>query len=297
MKIVLFGANNPSGAAFVEIVNANNSISLEVWGRNPPSHTSYKYVQCDLLRPFICDGKNLSGIIVSFAPIWLLATFLESIQTLGKDALTNIEGMVVCSSSSYLTKRFSYNTYDQELAQTLVDSHRKLASICGVNNIPCQILAPSLVYGNVGQYKDKNINKIVDILRHSPFILIPRRSGLRQPIHAFQLAKAAHVYALRLTDTTIGYCQLEALGGDTEISYLKMVGLIQANLAAKDTGRRCKVIEVPNRLFYALAALLLPINPKMFEALLRIQSNLSGFTKCHEILGESPQEFPIGSIQ
>jgi hypothetical protein len=72
-----------------------------------------------------------------------------------------------------------------------------------------------------------------------------------------------------------------ALGGVSELSYAVMLRALQQSLPQQDPARRCRVLSVPNRLFYAAAAPLLLQSPKAFEAVLRIDSDFSGFTPAH----------------
>ena len=48
---------------------------------------------------------------------------------------------------------------------------------------------PTLIYGSVANLQDKNISKLVKIIKLLPIIFLPNKSGLRQPIHINQLAK------------------------------------------------------------------------------------------------------------
>ena len=57
--------------------------------------------------------------------------------------------------------------------------------------------------------------------------------------------------------------------------------------------RHCRICEIPNRLFFLLAAPLLLRSPKAFEAVLRIGADLAGFTRSHQLLDQPPQPFPV----
>jgi hypothetical protein len=75
-----------------------------------------------------------------------------------------------------------------------------------------------------------------------------------------------------------------------------MLERLRASLPAGDPGRNCRLLGLPTRLTHALSAPLLLINPKLFEAVLRIGADLAGFTPAHRILGEAPQPFPLGPL-
>jgi hypothetical protein len=289
---ILFGSNNPTGASFLQI--AKNT-SIETWGRKAPINRENTHVFCDLSEDPQDRLKPLRGVLVSFAPIWLLAPFLRSISTHQPQILEGLVGVIACSSSSFMTKRFAFNKKDRDLALCLSEAHSILWTTCGNLGIPCQVLAPTLVYGSINGYHDKNISQIIEIMKRIPVICLPSESGLRQPIHASQLAKVALHQANRIfmnkwdkEDPLV-----LTIGGDEILTYESMVLKIRERLNKKASGRTCKVVRIPEKMFFLLSAPILPINPKVFEALMRMKSNLSGFSKAHEILGVDPQVFPI----
>lgn len=293
MKIILFGSNNPTGAAFLHISNED---SVEVWGRSKPVKSSKRpHIYCDLAKPPARIANRIHGIIVSFAPIWLLAPFLFHLINEDHGVIEDLRGVIACSSSSFMTKRFAFNAYDKKLSRCLEDSHDIIASICLRLNIPFQILAPTMIYGEVQGYSDQNLSKLVRLMRFMPLILLPKSNGLRQPIHASQLARVAYTQAdkMRTGSWESKEPQILTFGGDSILSYKNMLLAIKQTTASNDSAQRCHILTMPDTFFFLLIALLLPINPKLFEAILRINTDLSDFTMAHQILGEAPLRFPI----
>jgi len=72
-----------------------------------------------------------------------------------------------------------------------------------------------------------------------------------------------------------------------------MLRALQQSLPNADPARRCRVLLLPTRLFQAAAAPLLLHSPKSFEAVMRMSSDLSGFTPAHQLLKAKPQPFPV----
>lgn len=250
---------------------------------------------CNLADPLTWKPRPLNGVVVSFAPIWLLADFLSFIALNNPVLLSGLQGVIACSSSSYLTKKYSFNIMDQKLAATLEKAHAQLYSFCKFLSIPCQILAPTMIYGSIERYMDKNLGTLIRIMRRTPLIVLPETVGLRQPVHASQLACVALVKAQMILfgDWSEHEPFILTLGGDEILSYREMLTKLQGALRRDDAARKCRILSIPDRLFYALAAPLLPLNPKTFEAITRIKSNLSGFEKAHVILQEKPKLFPV----
>lgn len=246
-----------------------------------------------LLHP---DGDpSASCLWISFAPIWLFATFLERLALDHPDRLHGLLGVIACSSSSVITKRYAYNRWDRELVSRLMTAEDQLLATCKRLELPCRILRPTLVYGRVGSYADRNLSVVLQLMRHLPFIPVPSHTGFRQPIHASQLAAVALylVHQFIITPWSLSAPPYIALGGDSELSYTSMLRVLQQALPYNDPARRCYVLPIPNRLFHTTLSPLLLFYPKTFEALLRMGVDLSGFTPSHQILSRQPQPFPV----
>jgi len=161
--------------------------------------------------------------------------------------------------------------------------------------VSCRILQPTFIYGQVGPYGDRNLSRLLQLVRRIPCFPLPSETGLRQPIHASQLAAVALHSAEQLRRSGCGSSlpQRITLGGDTTLSYASMISALQHAQPVGDPARRCSLLPIPNRLFFSLSAPLLLRSPKAFEALLRMGANLSGFTPAHQLLGREPQLFPV----
>jgi hypothetical protein len=292
MTYTIFGCNNPSGAYFRDLASIS---SVEIWGRTKPIDGNSKYVYCDLKAEPEYPIHNIRGVLVSFAPIWLLSEYLSKVSVEQPESLKDLKGVIAVSSSSYLTKQFAFSHYDKNLARSLSEAHATIIHVCQSLKIHCQILAPTLVYGLKDGFKDRNISQIIKIMRFFPFVFLPKSTGLRQPIHASQLAQVAHNMAERILEGTWqnGNPLILTLGGDEIMSYSHMLTKIQRSLPINDAGRRCRLIEIPDRVFLIFFALLLPINTKLFEAIMRINSDLAGFSKANNLLAEKPKDFPV----
>jgi hypothetical protein len=300
----LFGASTPTGQAFRQLATSSSKgWALHCYSRRPPNPGSTNHL-ADFNDPesFQPAGSLLHpGLWISFGPIWLLAPFLEQLATHYPERLSGLNGLIACSSSSALTKRFAANRFDRELAARLTGAEDQLLSTCHRLKVTCRILRPTLIYGQVGPYGDRNLCRILQLMRRLPLLPLPADTGLRQPIHALQLASVALALAGQLACLGEGGVASELtalperidLGGDKLLSYSAMIKALQMALPPGDPARRCRLLPIPNRLFFALASPLLLRSPKAFEVVLRMCSNLSGFTPAHQLLGREPQPFPV----
>ena len=232
---------------------------------------------------------------VCFAPIWLLAPFLEHLANNHSKHLANVKSLVACSSSSVITKRFAANRFDRELVARLNSSEQLLIETCKRIEMPFAILQPTLIYGKVGVYGDRNLSRLLQQLCRLPVLPLPAETGLRQPIHSTQLAAVALHLAQQLkgADFDPSLPERIAVGGDSTLTYTEMISRLQKAQLSGDPARRCRLLPIPNRLFFLLLAPLLLRSPKAFEAVLRMGANLSGFTPAHQLLGREPQPFPV----
>lgn len=293
MELHLFGATTPSGEAFSAYAQRTApACSLHCYSRDSAVNSA------DFNNPtsFRAVGNPGSpSIWVSFGPIWLFASFLENLAREQPGVLSGLNGLIVCSSSSVITKRFAANNFDRELVVRLRSAEDQVLTTCRQLQIPCHILQPTLIYGNVGKYCDRNVSLLLTLLRRLPILPLPANTGLRQPIHARQLALVALQLALRLSKplTDSALSERIPLGGDVQLSYREMIKALQQSQPRDDFSRRCLLLPIPNRLFFLLAIPLLAISPKSFEAVLRIGADLAGFIPSYKLTDESPQPFPL----
>ena len=290
MIIYLFGATTPTGLAFERLCKDKfpNIKLVSLSRKNKKSN----FADLDDFKTFKPKTKE-KFFIVSFSPIWKFTSFLDSIFLKKNYILKNLNGIITCSSSSIYTKKFAFNKFDKNLYQKLNNSESKLIKISQTLKFSLCILEPTLIYGNIGSYKDNNINLILSLIRFFPFLIIPSRSGLRQPIHCSQLATVA-IKKIEdfLNNNNENFSKL-AIGGDKIINFEEMLYLIQSKYSQKNKLSRCFIIKIPNRIFYFVLSPIVILSPKLYESLLRINADLSGFIKVSNILNIKEKDFPL----
>jgi len=292
--VLLFGATSPSGLAF--LLGAG-SLSVTVAGRRrPQGFADGPFQLCDLQAADSLE-QPLAGTLVSFAPLWDLAPFLARLAEQHPERLAGVRAVVACSSSSVITKRFAFNRFDRDLVQRLSASQDLLIRTCNDLGLPCRIVAPTLIYGQVGAYGDRNLSQLLRWMRRSPLLPIPADTGLRQPIHASQLAAVVRKVAMDLVGSPgTPTAEVIAVGGDDTLSYYELLRRLQQQCDPSDRARCCRLVTLPGWLFRGLAAPLLVTAPKRFEAVMRMQVDLSGFLPAHGLVGEEPRPFPVPAL-
>ena len=150
-----------------------------------------------------------------------------------------------------------------------------------------------MVYGQVGRYQDSNISRLSKAIATYPFILFPKESGKRQPIHASQLAAIALKMAADIQTNPLDAPKLLEVGGDETLSYLTMLKRLQSSSSGEAVKRRCKLFTIPNQLFFFLTAPIALVSLKRYEAILRIGADLAGFTPAGSLLQQPHARFPV----
>ena len=186
VDIHLFGGSSPVGISFCKKVNKDfrNDFNIHKYSRN----SNGKFFLDLLKKESKLVGNSKNSMIISYAPIWDLAFFLENIIKNDKNSLKQFNTIIAISSTSVLTKRYAFNNYDKNLVFKLNNAEEKLITISKKNKIKLKIIRPTMIYGKIKNKTDKNISKILKYMRFLPFIILPENTGLRQPIHIDQLA-------------------------------------------------------------------------------------------------------------
>ena len=289
MNILLFGSSTFTGISFLKLAKnlpLSNTISF--------SRSKKDNFFVDFKHPNNFNIDNLqNNTLINLGPIWLFADFLKSILN-NQDMVGKISGIVCCSSSSVLTKRYSFNSFDKDLVNKIENAENTLKKLSKNYNLKLTIIRPTLIYGDLGKAEDKNFSQIIKIMRLMPLIIFPSKTGLRQPIHHKELAKVLIkvVQEQNNFSENKNFFKIINIGGSEEISYLDILRRIQKNLPRNDFARFCKIILIPNRIFYILLIFINLFSPKTYESLLRVSANLSNFTFSDKFLNEKKKYFP-----
>lgn len=295
MNIHLLGATSTTGIAFRNLIKLHlDKYKIFLYSSKAKNYNSLNLKNFD--EPNLLN-KESASIVVSFAPIWFLSEYLEKVNKINPEIFSNVKGLIVCSSSSSVTKRFSSNNFDKKLSKLISNSEEKILSFSCALNIKSIIIQPSLIYGSTENLRDKNISRIVKLIKIFPLVFLPNKSGLRQPIHISQLAKVFFHFTGEIANQNNSFNAYNntklLVGGDEEISYAKMIDRLIKYLNKKNKIFFCKIISIPDRVFLFIFSPLMLFSPKIFDAIQRLSANLSGFIKANYITKDKIQKFPI----
>ena len=97
--------------------------------------------------------------------------------------------IVAFGSTSLHVKGRSPDAAERDVAARLAEAEAALFAACRVHGTPCVVLRPTLVWG---MGRDATVSRVVRLARRWPLLPLPMGApGLRQPVHALDLADAA----------------------------------------------------------------------------------------------------------
>ena len=285
--IKVLGSNSLIGKYFID---TNVDYELDCFSRTNKNYTFLDLQNKDTFLNFSCENS----FIVSFAPIFLVKNLIKELEENNLNELKTLKGVVIYSSTSAVTKKFAANAFDKNLSKNLISSENEILSIFKKYSINCQIIRPTIIYGVYKDLEDNNFSKIINLFKKFPFCIIPSQTGYRQPIHFSQLSELTYLLLEKFNkhNAKDKINHILEVGGDEEITYRDLLNRFSI-IASGHKNKRCKVITIPNKLFYVLFFPLFIFKQKFFEELYRMQSDLSGFTKYSDYTGKSPEKFPI----
>jgi len=149
--------------------------------------------------------------VISLAPIWTLPKALPGLQTAG------LKRLVAFSSTSVTGKAASSDLAERTVAAQLAQAEAAVRHFCEAHDIAWTLLRPTLIYS---EGLDGNVSRLARMAeRYRVLPLAGAGRGLRQPVHAADLAWAATAAAASPLTPGRAY---DLPGGET-LTYKQMV--------------------------------------------------------------------------
>ncbi len=173
-------------------------------------------------------GMDFANVVMC-SPIWLASdAVLARLVELG------MKRLIAFSSTSRLTKGQSSEPAEREVVAQLAEGEATITRFCAAHGVAYTVLRPTLIYDE-GQ--DENVSQIASLIRKLGFFPVcGPASGLRQPVHARELARAA-VQAL---PAEAAFNQAYNLSGGEALTYRAMVERIFRGL-----GKTPMIVSLP----------------------------------------------------
>jgi len=203
---------------------------------NPAGEPAVRWIALDLERPGALPARV--DLLVHAAPIWLLPPWLPPAADAG------VRRVVAFSSTSRFTRRASGSPRERETAGRIAAAEQAVQETCRARGIRWTVLRPTLVYGGG---RDRNVSHVARFVRWFGFFPVAGAGrGLRQPVHAGDLARAVLAVLDRPATFDRAY---DTPGGET-LPYVEMVSRI-----AVGVGRRPRILHVPRPLLRGALAI------------------------------------------
>lgn len=181
---------------------------------------------------------------ISLISIWVLSDYFSILESCGA------KRVVVLSSTSRFTKTSSSDKSEQKLAERISAAEDQFIRWAQLHKIEWNILQPTLIYD---PGKDKNITEISGFIRRFGFFpLFGAANGLRQPIHAEDVAHAC----CQVLESQRAVNRSYIIPGSETLTYREMVGRIFSVM-----GMRQRFLKIPLVLF-RLAVFILRMFPR-----------------------------------
>lgn len=234
--LLLTGASSQVGLfAIPRLIEAGFEVLAISRKGKPEAYPSFENVAW-LTGPDALEAAEACQHLISAGPLELAQKFLT--------AGLQLQSAVVFSSSSVASKQESSNTRERDQMQALLALETKLQTIASKRDIKLVIFRPTLIYG-CGL--DTNISRLANWIRRFGFMPVNgKANGLRQPVHADDLASVA-VSALQSKSDLPAVLFLT--GGET-LTYADMLERI-----FKALGRPARIVHLPQWLFVLMVKL------------------------------------------
>lgn len=244
MQSLVFGATGMVGEFILAHLAQGGETAIGV-SRFPRQSEGMNWVAADLTKPGTLALPK-ADVIYCAADARLFAKAIGAILQSGPKRI------VVISSTSVFTKLDSSDEAERSSISELVNAERTIIDRCETTKVEWTILRPTLIYR---EGRDHNVTQIAKLIRRLGFMpLYGAASGLRQPVHAEDLAIGAIAAAKASKAANAAYCTT----GLETISYREMVGRIFDGLS-----RPRRLVSLPPIVWKSAFALVKPIYPRV----------------------------------
>ncbi len=240
--VLVLGATSLIGG-YLERELADAGVAYTQVSRTPPP-LDRCWLQADLSDPDLAAKLPPTHQVYSLSPIWLLPDALPALAAAG------MKRLVAFSSTSVFTKAASADAAERLVANRLAEAERAVIVFCEDHGVAWTILRPTLIYD---EWRDGNVSRLAGLIRR--FGVLPvsgRGEGLRQPVHAQDLAAGAVAAAGAKAARNRAY---DLPGGET-LSYAEMAGRLFDSL-----NRRRRIVRLPAPLWAVAFAIARPLLP------------------------------------
>jgi nucleoside-diphosphate-sugar epimerase len=266
MTVVVFGASGQIGHFLLPRLRARGEPVIAVSRRPHTDAEGVHWVEGGL--PDTVPALPPASAIVSFGPLQPFA------QWLAATAPANAPRIVATSSMSAQSKVDSPVPAEREIARRLQQGEAELLAACAALGCAWTVLRPTLIYGAA---RDKSLTPLARRAMRTRVFPLPAGRGLRQPVHAEDIALAALAAIDRPADRVL------MLGGGERLQAGEMFARVRRSLP---------VATLPLPVPAWLLRLARHAVPRLRGPLVRLESDLIADNgELERLLGVHPRPF------
>jgi nucleoside-diphosphate-sugar epimerase len=215
MTVLVFGGSSQIGHYLLPMLMARDETVVAVSRNAHAAMPGITWLGGHL--PDAVPAVEDVSAIFSFGPLQWFASWLS------RTDLPHAPRVVAISSMSAESKRASEVPTERDLSQMIRDSEAAIAEACAKHGSAWTVLRPTLVYG---AGLDKSLTPIARLATRYRLFPLPAGSGMRQPVHAQDLAFAA----LAALDRPAAAGRVLAIGGGERITVQEMFARVRRSL-------------------------------------------------------------------
>lgn len=263
-QVLVSGATNQVGVFLLpRLIAAGfhvHALSRRDSAAHKPQHERIIWHQADLDIEKHVQAAPQASYFFHLAPIWLALNVIEKLSEAG------VRRIVALSSTSRFSKLNSQNISEKNIVEKLIAAEAALINKCDKYNIEWTLLRPTMIYG-CGM--DKNVTVIAKFIKKFSFFpLVGPADGLRQPLHADDLAGAC----LAAMNSAAAVSKAYNLSGGQTLKFREMVEEI-----FRAQGKKPRIVFVPRSLvsFLITCARIIPAYRHInMEMMVRVNSDI-----------------------
>ncbi len=269
LRVLLTGATSQIGYALLPMLRAQRhhvtALSRDV---RASGTDGVSWHRGDLEKGW--PDVEAADVIVSFGPMQALADALSGLSS------APVGRLVATSSMSAESKRDAAVEEDRALSAALRAAESALIAQCERLGIGWTVLRPTMIYG-LGL--DENLSPIARRALRTRLFPYPKGRGLRQPVHAEDVALAAW----RALGTPAAQGRIIEIGGGERLRIDEMFRRVRDDLP---------VWTVPLALPHACMRVMGVVMPRLRGALSRVDTDLVADNRELEaVIGMQPRSF------
>jgi nucleoside-diphosphate-sugar epimerase len=215
MTVLVFGGSGQIGHYLLPLLSARDETVIAL-SRTPRASTpEVTWIVGNLPGP-VPVVADISAIF-SFGPLDLFSAWLGSVE------LPHAPRVIATSSMGAESKRSSEVSAEREISQRLRDGENAIVTACARHGSEWTVLRPTLIYG---AGLDDSLTPIAQRAMRRRVFPLPAGRGMRQPVHAQDLAQAA----LAALDTPAAAMKILSIGGGERLPVSDMFARVRRSL-------------------------------------------------------------------